>query len=95
MTLLQNYNNILTNDPYLLNQRIKQLKTLPAFLSRDTIEKALINPENNEFELRTATRSMLYLTYPLYRMMMLYEGILTYRDYFLPTYVERNGFAKI
>lgn len=90
MTLLQNYNNILTNDPYLLNQRIKQLKTLPAFLSRDTIEKALINPENNEFELRTATRSMLYLTYPLYRMMMLYEGILTYRDYFLPTYVDRK-----
>ena len=90
MTLLQNYNNILTNDPYLLNQRIKQLKTLPAFLNRDTIEKALINPENNEFELRTATRSMLYLTYPLYRMMMLYEGILTYRDYFLPTYVDRK-----
>jgi len=93
-SILQGYNNVLTNDPYLLNQRVKQLKTLPNFLDRDTIEKALVNPENNEFELRTATRSMLYLTYPLYRMMMLYEGILTYKDYFLPTYVDKEEMDK-
>ena len=92
--ILQGYGNVFTNDPYLLNQRIKQLKTLPSFLDRDTIEKALINPENNEFELRTATRSMLYLTYPLYRMMMLYEGILTYKDYFLPIYVNKEEMDK-
>ena len=61
---LQNYGSTMSNDPYLLNQRIKQLKTIPAFLDRDTIEKALTNPENSELQLRTATRSMLYLTYP-------------------------------
>lgn len=87
---LQNYGSTMSNDPYLLNQRIKQLKTIPAFLDRDTIEKALTNPENSELQLRTATRSMLYLTYPLYRMSMLYEGILTYRDYFLPVDVNKE-----
>lgn len=91
---LNGYGKILSNDPYLLNQRIKQLKTLPAFLDRDTIEKALLNPENSEFQLRTATRSMLYLTYPLYRMLMLYEGILTYKDYFLPVYVDKSDMNK-
>lgn len=87
---LYGYGKMMSNDPYLLNQRIKQLKTRPTFLDRDRIEKALLNPENSEFDLRTATRSMLYLTYPLYRMQMLYEGILTYRDYFLPVYVPKS-----
>ena len=88
------YGKVFTNDPYLLNQRIKQMKTLPSFLDRDTIEKALLNPENSEQSLRSATRSMLYLTYPLYRMMMLYEGILTYKDYFLPLYVDKADMDK-
>ena len=91
---LYSYGKTMSNDPYLLNQRIKQLKTVPVFLDRDSIEKALMSPENSEMELRTATRSMLYLTYPLYRMLMLYEGILTYKDYFLPVYVNKDEMNK-
>lgn len=82
------------NDPYLLNQRIKQLKTLPEFLDRERIEQALLQPEYNELSLRTATHSMLYLTYPLYRLQMLYEGILSYRSYIQPTYVSKEDMDK-
>ena len=78
------------NDPYLLNQRIKQLSTLPAFTDREQIEESLKNPENNEFDLREATHSMIYLTYPLYRLQMLYEGILKYRSYIEPRYVDKK-----
>lgn len=82
------------NDPYLLNQRIKQLSTLPNFTDRDTIEQALKDPENNEFAIREATQSMIYMTYPLYRLQMLYEGILKYRSYIEPRYVEKSDFSK-
>lgn len=78
------------NDPYLLNSRIKQLSTRSAFTDRDKIEESLKNPENNEFLLREATHSMIYLTYPLYRLQMLYEGILKYRSYIEPRYVKKE-----
>ena len=79
------------NDPYLLNSRIKQLSTRSSFTDRDKIEESLKNPENNEFLLREATHSMIYLTYPLYRLQMLYEGILKYRSYIEPRYVKKGN----
>ena len=79
-------------DPYLLNQRIKQLSTVSAFQDRETIENCLKNPENNEFALREATHSMINLTYPLYRLAMLYEGILKYRSYIEPRYVNKKDY---
>ena len=82
------------NDPYLLNQRIKSLKSRPNFLERDDIEQALTKPEQNETALREATHSMIYNTYPLYRLNMLYEGILKYRDYVEPLYVDKNELNK-
>jgi hypothetical protein len=78
------------NDPYLLNQRVKQLKTLPTFLDRETIEQALLEPDFNELTLRQATISMFNLTYPLYKMKKLYEGILSYRGYVYPKYVPEE-----
>ena len=71
-------------------KRQKQLSTLPAFTDREQIAESLKNPENNEFDLREATHSMIYLTYPLYRLQMLYEGILKYRSYIEPRYVDKK-----
>ena len=87
---LMNSGSLFVNDPYLLNQRIKQLKTLPVFLNREDIENALVSPNYHEQDLRNATHSMIYMTYPLYRLQMLYEGILTYHSYIEPKYVEKK-----
>ena len=87
-----NTGSVFMNDPYLLNQRIKQLKTMSKFMGRDEIEEALKEPEYNEFALRTATHSMLNMTYPLYKLQMLYEGILTYHSYVYPKYVDKEDF---
>lgn len=86
---LTNMGGAFINDPYLLNQRIKQLSSLPIFEDREEIEKSLKNPENNEQSLRESTHSMIYLTYPLYRLQMLYEGILKYHSYIEPRYVSQ------
>lgn len=88
-----NSGSMFVNDPYLLNQRIKQLKSIPSFMDRDELEKALLNPTYNELALRQATQSALYLTYPLYKLMMLYEGILTYNSYIYPKYVPKADMA--
>ena len=87
---LMNSGAVFVNDPYLLNQRIKQLKTQPVFMDREKIEDALMKPETHELALRTATHSMLYMTYPLYRLQYLYEGILKYRSYIQPLYVDKE-----
>lgn len=86
---LMNMGVAFINDPYLLNQRIKQLSSLPIFMDREQIENALKNPENNEQSLREAVHSLIYMTYPLYRLQMLYEGILKYRSYIEPRYVSK------
>lgn len=88
------YRGALLNDPYLLNQRIKQLRTQPHLMSREEIEEALSKPEDNEYVLRTATHSAIYLTYPLYRLQYLYEGILKYRSYLQPLYVPKEDMSK-
>lgn len=94
MNNLPYYNNLFINDPYLLNQRIKQLRTQPHLMSREEIEEALSKPEDNELALRTATHSAIYLTYPLYRLQYLYEGILKYRSYLQPLYVSKEDMSK-
>ncbi len=90
---LMNAGSMFVNDPYLLNQRIKQLKTLPNFLDRESIEEALVDPQNSEYALRTSTHSMLYMTYPLYRLQYLYEGILKYHSLFKPIYLQEKDFS--
>lgn len=88
-----NSGSMFVNDPYLLNQRIKQLKTMPSFMERDDLEQALLNPEYNELALRRATQSALYMNYPLYKLLMLYEGILTYHSYLYPKYVPKEDMS--
>lgn len=78
------------NDPYMMNSRMKRLSSRPTYMDRDVIEQALIAPQESELELRNATHSMLYMTYPMYRLQMLYEGILTYNNYIEPLYVTRE-----
>lgn len=91
---LLNTGSMFINNPELLNQRLKQLSTLPNMLSRDDIEQALVQPDFNELPLRMATHSSLYLTYPLYRLQYLYEGILKYRSYIQPVYVDKREMDK-
>lgn len=72
------------NNPFVLNQRLKQLQTMSGYLKRDDIEQALLAPEFNELALRTSVNAMMNMTYPIYKLRMMYEGILTYHSYVYP-----------
>lgn len=91
---LQTAGQFFQNDPYLLNQRLKTLSSRQSFKNRDVIENALMEPGANEQSLREATHSIMNTTYPLYRLMLLYEGLLTYHSYIYPTYVKKEEMDK-
>lgn len=80
-----------SQDPYLQNQRLKQLKSYPIFLDRDTVESALKNPGYSEQALREMSWSLSTNTYPYYKMLRLYSDILSYRHYFYPKYINKKG----
>lgn len=61
---LMNSGSFFVDDPYLLNQRIKQLKSTAKFMEREQIENALLDIDHNEQTLREATHSALNMTYP-------------------------------
>lgn len=90
---LMNSGSFFVDDPYLLNQRIKQLKSTAKFMEREQIENALLDIDHNEQTLREATHSALNMTYPLYRLQYLYEGILKYRSYIKPSYVSKEDMS--
>lgn len=89
-----NFNNYWSNSPFLLNQRLKNLTTHGMFMNREKIEEALTHPQDSELALRSATHSIIGLTYPLYRLQYLYEGLLTYRSYIQPVYVTKEDMSK-
>lgn len=79
------------SNPFISNARIKNLQTQPRLDERENIENALLDPENNELTLRGNTHSVLNQTYPLYKLQYLYEGILTYKYYTQPLFVDKKS----
>lgn len=79
-------------DPYIQNQRLKSLKTAPAFPERSDLESALANPGMNELTLRSMSWSLTATSYPYYKMMRLYSDILLYRYYAFPKYIDKKEF---
>lgn len=82
------------NNPFIANERIKKISTQPHLAKREDIENALLDPGNNELTLRGATHSIINQTYPLYKLLYLYEGILAYKHYVQPLYVSKDEMTK-
>lgn len=82
------FGNAFTNNPFIQNQRLKQLKSLPNFHSRDTIESAVQQPEFSEQTLREASWGLSSTAYPLYKIMRFYSDVLTYNYYAYSKYVD-------
>jgi len=77
-----------TSNPYVQNQRLKNLKSMPVFQDRASLESDLENPGNNEMALREHSWALMSGTYAYYKMMKLYSDILTYNNYAYPCYVD-------
>lgn len=82
------------NNPFIANQRVRNLSTQAYPYNRDSIEKALLDPGNNEMLLRGATHNVLNQTYPLLKLLYMYEGILAYHNYVQPLYVDKKDMTS-
>lgn len=70
-----------SSSPYIQNQRVKRVAGLPSKPERDTLEKALSSPMDNELTIRKNSYS-LFSNYSMLKLNNLYADILTYRNYF-------------
>lgn len=78
-----------TDSPYVQNQRVKRLAGLPVKPERDKLEKALINPMDNEQTIRHNSYS-LFSNYSILKLNNLYADMLTYRNYFYSRGVKES-----
>jgi len=88
------WGNILSNNPYVQNERMKNIRTRPSIFDRQEIENAISSPESNELTLRATGAALSNSVYPFYKMMKMYSDILTYKYTCTPNYVSKVDMKK-
>lgn len=76
--------NMLYNWPQIQNQRVKQINTRPADISKNELMEMVSNPDGNEKQLRTASASLAYSTKTYDLILRTYPDTLTYSWYIYP-----------
>lgn len=82
--------SIFSLNPYVQNQRVKNIRTRPFQNGRETIENAIKDPDYNELVLRQTSADLANTVYPYYKILKLYSDILTYKWTCTPSYVEKK-----
>lgn len=70
-----------SNNPFIQNSRLKQLKSIAQRYTREQLESMLADPSNNELSLRKASHYFYNTIAPLMKLTNMYSDILTYRTY--------------
>ena len=75
-------------NPYIQNQRIKEIQSLPKDYTKDQLVEMLRNPGSNERPLREIAHALEYTAYPLQHLRHVYQEMLTYHNYTFPRFSE-------
>lgn len=78
-------------NPYLQNQRLKQIATTPAAISPEDLAEYLKNPENNELSLRAAGWSLSSTQYLYYKILRLAADVPMFKYYKIPQFLETKA----
>lgn len=82
--------NSFTSNPWLQNDRIKSISTLPHNYGKNDIVKFLLSPNNSERQLREVSNSLVWTAYPFFKLIKTTADILTYSNYVHPKYVDES-----
>lgn len=82
--------NAYTNNPFVQNNRVKSISSLPVEHSKDEIVDMLKRPGQNEIALRQTANALEWSAYPYFKLRKTYQDILTYRYYSYPCYLEEK-----
>ena len=88
-----------TGNPWIQNQRVRQIQSMPAEYGKDAVAEAIKYPGGHEQMLRQTHRALESTAYPMFKMRKVYTDILTYNYYTAPAYVtpedtEKPGFRR-
>lgn len=79
------------DNPYIQNDRVKRISTLPQNYSKNDIADMILSPLGNENALRGVFHALEYSAYPMLKIRKTYQDILSYRWYVYPQYALGAG----
>lgn len=79
-----------TANPFVQNDRVKNISSKPDLISKDEIVKCLLSPNNSERELRQLSDALVWTAYPYFKLIKTTADILTYRHYIYPKYIDES-----
>lgn len=83
-----------TGNPWIQNQRVKQVQSMPADYGKDAVAEAIKCPGGHEQMLRQTHRALEATAYPMFKIRKVYTDILTYRYYTAPAYLTQEDAKK-
>lgn len=83
-----------TGNPWIQNQRVRQIQSTPAEYGKDAVAEAIKYPGGHEQMLRQTHRALEATAYPMFKMRKVYTDILTYRCYTAPAYLSPEDAKK-
>lgn len=83
-----------TGNPWLQNQRVKQIQSMPADYGKDAVAEAIKYPGGHEEMLRQTHRALEATAYPMFKIRKVYTDILTYNYYTAPAYLSPGDAKK-
>lgn len=95
-TLNRAWNNNVNflNNPFLQNNRVKQINSPVKKLSKEEMQNVVDNPEHNEDTLRSVSMGLYYTNYIYQNLIQLNRNTPKYNFYATPLYVDGPNFNK-
>lgn len=84
------YSNMFMNNPYIQNQRIKQINSPINLASKKDIQAALAHPGDNEDRIRSSSMALYYNNYVYQNLVKLNRDIPQYFHYSIPVGVDEK-----
>ena len=81
-------------NPFLQNQRLKMINTLPSHFEKDDIIEALRHPQNSEEQLRGASWELASVQYLYYRILREACDVPLYKYYKTPEFLESSEYSS-
>ncbi len=83
-----------TGNPWIQNQRVRQIQSTPSEYGKDAVAEAIKYPGGHEQMLRQTHRALEATAYPMFKMRKVYTDILTYNYYTAPAYITPEDAEK-
>ncbi len=95
MTAWGSSNNVYLRNPFIQNQRIKQISTAPDKASKENLQEAIANPTESEQTLRSISMQLYYTNFIYQNLIQLNRHTPKYNYYYNPLYVEAGDKESI